>query len=65
MFGLLSKSVALLAALQATVTVASPLNSMGVEKRGSGYVNAVYFTNWLAFTPLIPTVHRLATNSFF
>jgi chitinase len=48
MLGFLGKSVALLAALQATFTSASPVtaNDVSVEKRASGYANAVYFTNW-------------------
>lgn len=48
MLGFLGKSVALLAALQATLTSATPVstNDVSVEKRASGYTNAVYFTNW-------------------
>ncbi|KAL7892624.1 glycoside hydrolase family 18 protein [Trichoderma sp. SZMC 28014] len=48
MLGFLGKSVALLAALQATLTSASPVaaNDVSIEKRASGYANAVYFTNW-------------------
>lgn len=48
MLNFLGKSVALLAALQATLTSASPLaiNERSVEKRASGFANAVYFTNW-------------------
>lgn len=53
MFGLLSKSVAVLAALQATVVLASPVHSAGVEKRGNGFVNAVYFTNWCVYSTLL------------
>lgn len=50
MLGLLTKSVALVAALQASLGMASPVSMdvAGVEKRDGGYVNAVYFTNWLA-----------------
>ena len=48
MLGLLTKSVAVMAALQASLGMATPLNKdvAGVEKRDGGYVNAVYFTNW-------------------
>lgn len=48
MLGLLTKSVALMAALQASLGLATPLNKdvAGVEKRDGSYVNAVYFTNW-------------------
>ena len=48
MLGLLTKSVALMAALQASLGMATPFNKdiAGVEKRDGGYVNAVYFTNW-------------------
>jgi chitinase len=48
MLGFLGKSVALLAALQATFSSATPLapEEHSVEKRASGFANAVYFTNW-------------------
>ncbi|KAK1253955.1 hypothetical protein MKX07_002032 [Trichoderma sp. CBMAI-0711] len=48
MLNFFGKSVALLAALQATLTSASPLATKehSVEKRASGFANAVYFTNW-------------------
>ncbi|KAL7929119.1 endochitinase 42 [Trichoderma chlorosporum] len=48
MLNFLGKSVALLAALQATLSSASPLatEERSVEKRASGYANSVYFTNW-------------------
>lgn len=59
MFGLLSKSVALLAALHASVALASPVNAMDLEKRGSGYVNAVYFTNWFVSPTFPRTLYRL------
>jgi chitinase len=43
MFKLLATAVA----LQATIGVAKPINSLEVvEKRASGYQNSVYFTNW-------------------
>jgi chitinase len=48
MLSFLGKSVALLAALQATLSSASPLatEEHSVEKRANGYANSVYFTNW-------------------
>lgn len=48
MLNLLGKSVALLAALQAALSFASPVatEERSVEKRASGFANAVYFTNW-------------------
>lgn len=48
MLGFLSKSAILAIALQASLGFASPLNKdiAALDKRGSGYVNAVYFTNW-------------------
>lgn len=48
MLSFLGKSVALLAALQATLSSASPLatEERSVEKRANGYANSVYFTNW-------------------
>lgn len=49
MLSLFKKSVALVAALQAVTTLATPISSdAGIEKRGSGFANAVYFTNWYA-----------------
>lgn len=50
MLGFLSKSAILAIALQASLGFASPLNKdiAALDKRGSGYVNAVYFTNWCA-----------------
>nr|AAC05829.1 chitinase [Trichoderma virens] len=48
MLSFLGKSVALLAALQATLSSASPLatEEHSVEKRANGYANSDYFTNW-------------------
>jgi hypothetical protein len=52
MRSLLSKSVAVLASLHAALTLASPLlprevsSEVDLEKRASGFANAVYFTNW-------------------
>nr|P32470.2 RecName: Full=Chitinase 1; Flags: Precursor [Aphanocladium album]CAA45468.1 chitinase [Aphanocladium album] len=47
MLSFVKKSIALVAALQAVTALATPISSeAGVEKRGSGFANAVYFTNW-------------------
>lgn len=47
MLSLLGKSAAVLASLQATLTMATPtMNSQAVERQAAGSVNAVYFTNW-------------------
>ncbi|KAH6604958.1 chitinase [Trichoderma cornu-damae] len=48
MLNFLGKSVALLAALQATLSSATPLakEERSIEKRANGFANAVYFTNW-------------------
>lgn len=47
MLGFFTKAVATMAAVHATLGLASPITSdVDIEKRGSGFVNAVYFTNW-------------------
>lgn len=47
MLSLLKKSMAVAVALQAVTALATPIsNEVGIEKRGSGFANAVYFTNW-------------------
>lgn len=47
MLRLLKKSMAVAVALQAVTALATPIsNDVGIEKRGSGFANAVYFTNW-------------------
>ncbi|KAK5997373.1 Chitinase 1 [Cladobotryum mycophilum] len=48
MLGFFTKSVAILASLQASLSLASPLTKRedGLEKRASGYVNTAYFVNW-------------------
>ncbi|KAJ4153320.1 hypothetical protein LMH87_009811 [Akanthomyces muscarius] len=39
--------MAVAVALQAVTALATPIsNEVGIEKRGSGFANAVYFTNW-------------------
>lgn len=47
---LFARSVAVLAALQATLGLATPISPAenAVEKRAAGFANAVYFTNWYA-----------------
>ncbi len=40
--------MALAVALQAVTALATPIsNEVDIEKRGTGFANAVYFTNWL------------------
>ena len=57
MLSLLSKSVAVLASLHAALSLASPLmqrevpSEVDVDKRATGFANAVYFTNWLVQQP--------------
>ncbi|KAJ2984354.1 hypothetical protein NQ176_g17 [Zarea fungicola] len=47
MLGLLKKSAAIVLALNAAISLATPIDSgAGIEKRASGFANAVYFTNW-------------------
>ncbi|KAL7785137.1 glycoside hydrolase family 18 protein [Trichoderma ceciliae] len=48
MLNFFSKSVALLAALQATLSSATPVatEERSIEERANGFANAVYFTNW-------------------
>nr|AAV98691.1 basic chitinase [Akanthomyces lecanii] len=47
MLSLLKKSMAIPVALQAVTALAAPIsNEVGIEKRASGFANAVYFTNW-------------------
>ena len=46
MLGFIKKSIAVAAALQVITAVASPISEVSVEKRASGFANAVYFTNW-------------------
>lgn len=64
MLGLLTKSVALMAALQASLGMATPVNKdiAGVEKRDGGYVNAVYFTNWFVSDQLTCNVALVANS---
>ncbi|KND94314.1 Chitinase 1 [Tolypocladium ophioglossoides CBS 100239] len=48
MFSMLAKSVAILACIQATLGLATPVAQThnALDKRAGGYVNSVYFTNW-------------------
>nr|AAP45631.1 chitinase [Lecanicillium fungicola] len=47
MLGLLKKSATIVLALNAAISLATPIDSgAGIEKRASGFANAVYFTNW-------------------
>ncbi|GJN85154.1 chitinase 1 [Purpureocillium lilacinum] len=48
MLSTLAKTLAVLVSLQTTLGLATPVapSDSAVEKRASGYVNAVYFTNW-------------------
>ncbi len=50
MLSTLAKTLAVLVSLQTTLGLATPVapSDSAVEKRASGYVNAVYFTNWYA-----------------
>lgn len=45
---LLALSLAVLASLQATIGLATPISVFDkkMEKRSGAYVNSVYFTNW-------------------
>lgn len=51
---LFARSVAVLAAFQATLGLATPISGSdgAIEKRASGYANSVYFTNWCVLPPL-------------
>lgn len=52
MLGLLKKSAAIVLALNAAISLATPIDSgAGIEKRASGFANAVYFTNWFVNNP--------------
>ncbi|KAJ6441705.1 26S proteasome subunit RPN7 [Purpureocillium lavendulum] len=48
MLSILARSLAAVALLQASLGLATPVApyAVAIEKRSSGYVNAVYFTNW-------------------
>lgn len=54
MLGFLSKSVALFASLQASLSLATPIASRAnsVETRASGFTNSVYFVNWFVTAPV-------------
>lgn len=53
---MLARSVAILACLQATLGLATPVTQTdrALEKRAGGYANSVYFTNWFAYSAYLP-----------
>ena len=61
MLSLLGRSVAVLAALQSTLGVASPVAppTKGLEERDGGYTNAVYFTNWCVKNMRVTIIYHL------
>lgn len=64
MLSFAAKALTVLVSLQASLGLAVPLGEVDVEKRATGFVNSVYFTNWFVyFSSLLFAIDRLVKGA--